>query len=540
MTKLCQTFVRIEPLGLLLLFISFNVVHNQNRILNPCRHNEFRCSEGLCLRTELLCNGRRECSNGEDETGGSNWNCRATSLAKGSCDPASQFRCRFGGCIPRTSLCNGYTDCWGGSDESTDVCTGEKPRIPQVSSSIGGNLYQPQQQPPQTQRPRPVNTTPKPTRPQNIPTRAPQSVQTTDRSAIPSGGGGGGFGACGPITEDPTLGFKVVCENSRSYEVDCAYAPAGGIANYQCQQYYTPTYSLLTTTSRRCVNGRWSPLNNKFGCEPICGISASDTGAFIVGGSIAKSGRWPWMVAIYERSPKGTFDFICGASLISPRAVITAAHCVVRRDSGEKKRSSELKIVVGKYYRSYDRKTTGEQERKVLEIFVHDEYSRVTLASDIAIIKIESVEINEFVRPICLPTQRDYTEADEYGTLVGWGRGSGNTFHQQLQQALLPVVLNQKCIDAHPQFAHLVHAGTFCAGYRNGTSACDGDSGGPLVFRNKYTTSKWLLHGVVSAGIASADGRSGCNPNYYTVFTDVGYNSIRRWISTTIDYNFNS
>jgi hypothetical protein len=43
---------------------------------------------------------------------------------------------------------------------------------------------------------------------------------------------------------------------------------------------------------------------------------------------------------------------------------------------------------------------------------------------------------------------------------------------------------------------------------------------------------------VVSAGIASSDGRSGCNPNYYTVFTDIGYHTIRRWISYTIDSNF--
>ncbi|ODN05977.1 Limulus clotting factor C, partial [Orchesella cincta] len=469
----CQNFARIEPLiKLLVLFISVVVINSQNRILSPCKHNQFRCSEGICIKSESLCNGRRDCNNGEDERGGPGWNCRSTSLAKDLCDPATQFRCRFGGCIPRTSLCNGYADCWGGSDEAVDVCVGGQPKIPQVS---GGSVSQ-YQPPPQTQRPQPVNTTPRSTRPPFFQTQPPQPVQITDRSPIPVGGGGGGFGACGPIREDPTLGYKVTCENSRFYEVDCGDAPAGGIANYQCQKYYTATSSLLTTTTRRCENGRWTSLNNRFGCEPVCGISASDTGAFIVGGSTAKSGRWPWMVAIYERSTKGTYDFICGASLISPKAVITAAHCVVRRDSGETKRFNELKLVMGKYYRSYDRKSTGEQERKVVQIFVHNDYSRVTLRNDIAIIRIDPVEITEFVRPICLPTQRDYTEPDQYGTLVGWGRGTGNSFQEQLQQALLPVVLNQKCTEAHPQFAHLVHPGTFCAGYRNGTSACDGDS----------------------------------------------------------------
>lgn len=49
---------------------------------------------------------------------------------------------------------------------------------------------------------------------------------------------------------------------------------------------------------------------------------------------------------------------------------------------------------MGKYYRSYDKKGTGEQERTIAEIFVNPEYNPVTLSGDIAIIKLAQVLLN--------------------------------------------------------------------------------------------------------------------------------------------------
>lgn len=68
-----------------------------------------------------------------------------------------------------------------------------------------------------------------------------------------------------------------------------------------------------------------------------------------------------------------------------------AAHCVVRRETGTKKFNNDLRIVMGKYYRRYDKKGAGEQERTIAEIFVHQEYNPVTLSGDIAIIKLAQV-----------------------------------------------------------------------------------------------------------------------------------------------------
>lgn len=41
--------------------------------------------------------------------------------------------------------------------------------------------------------------------------------------------------------------------------------------------------------------------------------------------------EFPWMVALIVRpTTTGTNEFLCGASMINNRAVLTAAHCVLK------------------------------------------------------------------------------------------------------------------------------------------------------------------------------------------------------------------
>ena len=60
------------------------------------------------------------------------------------------------------------------------------------------------------------------------------------------------------------------------------------------------------------------------------GVALGDGGADIVGGSSTTVEEWPWQVAIAS-PPDGRDGFdrqFCGGSLVSPTAVVTAAHCV--------------------------------------------------------------------------------------------------------------------------------------------------------------------------------------------------------------------
>lgn len=57
--------------------------------------------------------------------------------------------------------------------------------------------------------------------------------------------------------------------------------------------------------------------------HPGCPVLVSD-GRRIVGGTLAAQDKWGWQVSMHWRG-----KHICGGAIISPRWVITAAHCFV-------------------------------------------------------------------------------------------------------------------------------------------------------------------------------------------------------------------
>lgn len=70
---------------------------------------EFQCRDRLsCIHKSFLCDGDRDCPDGEDEdsTNCHNITCRA-----------DQFQCKDKTCIPGQLYCSGSAECKDGSDE---------------------------------------------------------------------------------------------------------------------------------------------------------------------------------------------------------------------------------------------------------------------------------------------------------------------------------------------------------------------------------------------------------------------------------------
>ncbi|XP_065069050.1 low-density lipoprotein receptor-related protein 4-like isoform X3 [Rhopilema esculentum] len=99
-----------------------------------CVDNHFKCTKsGKCVHNSWLCDGERDCADGEDE---------AKELCeKRTCNP-TQFACKNGKCILGHLKCDGMNDCGDSSDEQDCPtlkpieCTGEAFKCGNTSKCI--------------------------------------------------------------------------------------------------------------------------------------------------------------------------------------------------------------------------------------------------------------------------------------------------------------------------------------------------------------------------------------------------------------------
>jgi len=243
-------------------------------------------------------------------------------------------------------------------------------------------------------------------------------------------------------------------------------------------------------------------------CEHLqCGLRprVNQRRARIVGGGNTSPGAWPWQAAMYRDG-----DYQCGATLISDRWLISAAHCYLRSTTrfwlarlGANRRGNTL---LSPY----------ERLHAVSHIVMHPDYKEVGYVHDIALLRLrDQVEMSDFVRPVCLPPPGSEIRDGALCTVVGWGQlfESGRIFPDTLQEVQLPLISSPEC-KKRTVFLPLyrITENMFCAGYeRGGRDACLGDSGGPLMCQEP--SGEWTLTGVTSNGYGCA--RAG-RPGVYT------------------------
>jgi trypsin len=228
----------------------------------------------------------------------------------------------------------------------------------------------------------------------------------------------------------------------------------------------------------------------------------------IVGGDDAPAGAYPWLVSL--QSAKG--EHFCGGSIISSRAVVTAAHCVTYGVG---------RIVIG---RSDLSKNGGEV--RLSKDFKYQQHPRYYRAgdNDIAVIVFDR-DLN--VDPVLVNQLASYevpsaSDKDLRVRVAGWGytsESSGVT-SSVLQQVDLPVVSNAVCMAAYGGVR--INENNICAGFAaGGRDSCSGDSGGPL-----FDAERNVLIGTVSWG-------SGCaRANAYGVYMRVS--KYIDWMDSTI------
>lgn len=248
----------------------------------------------------------------------------------------------------------------------------------------------------------------------------------------------------------------------------------------------------------------------------------------VVGGVISSPNSWPWMTAIFKKgATAATSRFLCGASLISTRYIISAAHCFDSERGNID--PSKFTVSVGAH------NTRDGTEYPLESIKIHPNYQQRQYYNDLSILKTSRpMTLTRKVYPVCMPQPTIVSRivTHQNVTVTGWGDTSfGGVGSKVLREVSFPVVPQRQCNASYAKtasstFPRGITNEFICAGLEEGgKDACQGDSGGPLVMNT--VENKWVQVGVVSFGYGCAQ------PGFPGVYTRVeNYN---RWIYENSD-----
>ncbi len=242
----------------------------------------------------------------------------------------------------------------------------------------------------------------------------------------------------------------------------------------------------------------------------------------IINGEAGSISAYPWITYLaYD-----TGEQYCGASLIAPTWILTAAHCFLN-DAGD-----EIDLEAGALSRVFlNTDTTTPPAAAAIEgaigqIIIHPNYQPNAATSpnandfDIALVEITAaVEL----QPVSLlAAGAPVIAAGLEAIIMGWGTTAVNAENEStdpsdsLLQAKQTIVDNETCLEIYQDG---ITDNMICAG---GTTAaptadtCQGDSGGPLSIASG---SSFVQVGIVSFG--GSDGPSCGDPNSPGVYASV-------------------
>lgn len=337
-----------------------------------------------------------------------------------------------------------------------------------------------------------------------------------------------GIDDCGDGTDERSCECptgKMTCKNKKCVSVkqrcdgrdDCG----DGTDELQCTSGsgVTCTDETYKCENNQCISKINPECDGQKDCEDgsdekncDCGRSSFKTSR-IVGGQDTLEGEFPWQVSLQVKK----YGHVCGASIIHPKWLVTAAHCVQDDPKISFSQPGTWEAYLGLHIqRKIDSKVV---QRNIKQIIPHPYYNHYTFDNDIALMELSKpVEYSDYIKPICLPSPQHVFASGSTVWITGWGATREGGFAATVLQKAQVRIINHGVCDK--LMSGQLTSRMLCAGILSGgVDACQGDSGGPLSFPDG---SRMFLAGVVSWG----DGCARRNkPGIYTTVT-----KFRGWI----------